>query len=492
MQKTGILIVLILSINTWVLGQSSGTTCQTAVQLLSLDSFTVDTVPMGGSSFTPSCFGPNTPTDGHWYQFHVCTTGQLAWLCTPTAANVELDWALYNITNGCPTNANSANYVTCNFNYSGETSNPVGMSSTSSSSCPDSALSFNAGKEICPWETVTAGQTYAIFLNNYSYPTATGWNFNFTGSTFNMGPTGSFSVSPDTICGDSGTVSIANNSISATSQIWNFGDGVTDTAPNPGSHTYAQPGTYIVSLKDSSLSGCTTFSQKIVEVASSVISNLPVETICPGLTSTLSAPGILNGTYLWSPGGETSQSITVAPISSTTYSVTCNSTNNCTLTQNVTVNIDTVPIPTIIRSGDTLVTQYFHTYLWKLNSNDISSNQEVIINSNGDYQVFVTDIYGCSNTSAILNVTGLGVNSLILEQGITLYPNPGNGNFTVDFPDNDLKKIEITDAIGRTVLPLTTIMGQGHFSLNELSNGLYFLSIIQNNQVKTLKFSVAK
>ena len=492
MQKTSILFVLIFSVYTSISAQSPGTTCQTAVQLLSLDSFTLDTVPLGSSSFTPSCFGPNTPTNGHWYEFHVCTTGQLAWLCTPTAANVELDWALYNITNGCPTNANSANYVTCNFNYSGETSNPVGMSSSSNTSCPDSALSFNATKEICPSETVTAGQTYAIFINNYSYPTTTGWNFNFTGSTFNMGPASIFSVSPDTICADSGTVSIVNSSINATSQIWNFGDGITDTMANTGTHTYTQPGTYIISLKDSSLAGCTSFSQKLVEVSPSVISNLPAETICPGLTATLSAPAILNGTYLWSPGGETSQSITASPLSSTNYSVTCTSTNSCTLIQNETVRVDSVPIPTITQNGDTLQTQPFHSYQWRFNSTDIVGGQEIIINANGNYDVIVTDVYGCSNTSAIQNVTGLGLNNISLDEVIKLYPNPGNGSFTIQFSNNALREIEITDAIGRTVLPLTTIIGQKHFNLNQLSNGVYLLRVFENKQLKSLKFTVVK
>jgi hypothetical protein len=46
------------------------------------------------------------------------------------------------------------------------------------------------------------------------------------------------------------------------------------------------------------------------------------ETICVGNSTTLTAnPSVAGGSYLWSPGGETTQSITVSPSSNTTYSV---------------------------------------------------------------------------------------------------------------------------------------------------------------------------
>ena len=177
-----------------------GNTCGTAAHLCSLASFTVGTVPAGGSSFTPSCFG-STPDAGQWYQFTVGVTGQLAWKCKPTAAHIELDWAFYNITNGCPTAADAANYTMCNYNYSGSHSNPIGMSPTAAAGhCPDSTITNNAAREICPWETVVAGQTYAIFINNYSYSPppllagVTGWTFNFDSSTFQMAPVDTFLV----------------------------------------------------------------------------------------------------------------------------------------------------------------------------------------------------------------------------------------------------------------------------------------------------------
>src|SRR4029079_8686048 len=46
------------------------------------------------------------------------------------------------------------------------------------------------------------------------------------------------------------------------------------------------------------------------------------ETICSGQTATLTAtPSAPGGTYTWSPGGQSTQSITVSPTVTTTYSV---------------------------------------------------------------------------------------------------------------------------------------------------------------------------
>src|ERR1700728_2034858 len=103
MKKSAALVLFYFSIIAgFCQGVNPGSTCDSATNLCSLDAFTVGTLPIGGTSFTSWCFG-STPDDGQWYKFTVSVTGQLAWRCTPDSQNIELDWALYNITNGCPT-----------------------------------------------------------------------------------------------------------------------------------------------------------------------------------------------------------------------------------------------------------------------------------------------------------------------------------------------------------------------------------------------------
>ena len=385
---------------------SPGSTCATAAHLCNEAPFTVAQIPAGGSSFTPSCFG-GTPADGQWYQFTVGVTGQLAWQCTPTTAGIELDWAFYDITNGCPTNATAANYAMCNYNYSGSISNPIGMTVNAPvNRCPDSAITGNAARELCPWETVVVGHTYAIFINNYSYPVNTGWNFNFTNSTFVMAPVDTFVLSPDTICGSTGTVTVTNMSAAQVWQKWNFGDGTTSTLVNPPPHNYTAPGTYFISLQDSSQTGCTAVASKSVLISPYPTLTVPNDTICPGnpgtLTATAVAPG---GAFLWSTGATTA-SITASPAATTTYTVTCTSAIACTATASASIVVNSNPtasitaVPTSVCPGmsSVLTASVGNTYAWSNGSTTRAIN--VLPASTTTYTVTVTLAGGCTATAS--------------------------------------------------------------------------------------------
>jgi hypothetical protein len=71
-------------------------------------------------------------------------------------------------------------------------------------------------------------------------------------------------------------------------------------------------------------------------------------TICSGSSTTLTANSTAGVSYLWSPGGQTTASITVSPISTTTYSCTAtengaSTTVNSVITVNPTPTINTIP-----------------------------------------------------------------------------------------------------------------------------------------------------
>ena len=356
-------------------------------QTLYEGAFTLASVPAGGSNFTPDCFTdlgfPQTPQDGVWYQFTVGVSGQISWECSPTTQpsspgagdGIELDWAMYDITNGCPTTANQSNEVACNFNFEGENSDPIGMSSTSTTNCPTSADPGTALHEFCPSINLTAGQTYAIFINNYTYPEATGWNFNFNGSTFKMAPVDTFLVMPDTICGDSGIVSLNNQSVAAVWQEWKFGDGDTSVDSIPLPHLYTDTGTYFITLMDSSITGCVSVSNKSVLITPYPAVTIQNDTICPGGTGTLTAkPSIPGGTYLWSPGGQTTSSISVTPGSNTPYTVTYTSPTGCTATatasviisNNASATITAVPATICANQSSVLTATNGTSYLWSV------------------------------------------------------------------------------------------------------------------------------
>jgi hypothetical protein len=81
----------------------------------------------------------------------------------------------------------------------------------------------------------------------------------------------------------------------------------------------------------------------------------------------------------------------------------------------------------------------------------------------------------------------------------TVYPNPANDNATValEMKQGGNLKIALIDLTGKTVKTVFNDMamkGQQtfEFNTNDLSTGLYIISIASDNKVKTLKFSVVK
>ncbi|NNM15961.1 MAG: hypothetical protein HKO56_04825, partial [Bacteroidia bacterium] len=132
-----------ICIQSWNPQPAPGSDCATATRICNKQSFISVDTSYGSSGLQPSCFGLPADEDVY-YKFSVSKTGTLEWTATPVD-NVEMDWALYDITGGCPGIEVACNYTTWFINYS------FGMSSTSPG-CPFS--------QFCPPIIVTQGSTY--------------------------------------------------------------------------------------------------------------------------------------------------------------------------------------------------------------------------------------------------------------------------------------------------------------------------------------------
>lgn len=137
-------------------------------------------------------------------------------------------------------------------------------------------------------------------------------------------PTAWMSASSTQLCA-SGCIDFYDNSTnSPTSWTWTFpgSDTPSSTAQNPGTVCWSSPGNYTVSFQACNAFGCNT-QYVDIEVSNGASVSVNSPSICTGSSATLTAnPSSPGGTFLWSPGGETTQSITVSPGSTTNYSVT--------------------------------------------------------------------------------------------------------------------------------------------------------------------------
>lgn len=255
---------------------------------------------------------------------------------------------------------------------------------------------------------------------------------------------------------------------------WNFGDPSSPTntsSTQHPNHTFTTAGTYSVTLVVSNSSGCQGQSQQTVTVNANPVINVPNAGMCAGTQATLNGPGGYPG-YSWS-SGQTTESITVSPASTTNYTLTVTDGNGCTGSASATVSVDQLPIPnagmpqTICEgTGANLVGSGGTTYTW--NPGNISgSNVTVFPTVTTTYTLTVSSNVGCSAVDDVtINVNPMPLadagNDLAICEGesITIFSNtspgsilwtPGNlvtPNITVNPNVTTTYVLSVSDAIG--------------------------------------------
>ncbi len=326
-----------------------GSSCGTATPLCNSSNFTLNPFPANNNGFSPPCFLGASLQQPVFYQFTVGQTGTLQWTADVQGV-AEYDWALYNITGGCPNAATTP--FACNYNYAFGNSDIIGMQAGPGA----------CSGEFCDPATVTAGQTYMLIIDNFSNNSA-GFNMSFAGSTFLIAPTAQFTVNPTTAC-ESANVTITNTSVAASSYNWNFGNGNTSTVQNPPIQSYSTPGTYLISLTASSATGCTNItSQSVTITENHTITAGANQTLCAGtpltnITMTIGggATGVTSANL--PPGVTSSVSAGVVTLSGTpstagTYNYTITTTgNSCTVaTANGIITVSPINTVTVASSN---------------------------------------------------------------------------------------------------------------------------------------------
>ncbi|MEI6815984.1 MAG: kelch repeat-containing protein [Bacteroidota bacterium] len=308
------------------------------------------------------------------------------------------------------------------------------------------------------------------------------------------------------------TVNFINNSVNATSFLWNFGDNSSSTSFAP-SHTYAIPGTYTVKLITyNSLNSTTDSSIQIITVLQSpspVISGNTV--ICQGDSSILDAGSYPQ--YLWSTGATTP---TITITLANTYIVTVTDYNGCTGSASITVNPNFTPTITgnnCICTGDSSILDAgtFSQYHWSTGA----TTQTITVHSSNTYSVTVSDNNGCTaSTSITVNTISIPVitgnnsfcqgSSTVLNAGsYTHYHwNTGATTPTITVNTSNTYFVTVTDIHGCTAsasltvtvhpnptVPLTGVTLCGHTNLNSGSFAQYHWSTGETTQNITVTLS---
>ncbi|MCZ2356881.1 MAG: proprotein convertase P-domain-containing protein, partial [Bacteroidia bacterium] len=270
-------------------------------------------------------------TNSTWYIFTTQSSGVFTFMLN---TQQDYDFIMYNITGTSCSSIPSLTPVRCN--YSAQYGN-TGLQNSGNTSA--ASISVDAsGSPYMPGVQVTAGQTYVLMINNY-----TG---NSTGYSLTFGGVSIADVTPPTL------LSPVNVSCNSRSITLRFSENINCSTVSPADFSFTGPSPISVS----SISGCTS------AFSNSITLNLNVGILTPGLyTLNIAAGSILDvcnngilaasepftlvadaiitgnsttctggsvtltadpagGTYLWN-NGQTTRTITVSPVVTTTYRV---------------------------------------------------------------------------------------------------------------------------------------------------------------------------
>ncbi len=275
--------------------------------------------------------------------------------------------------------------------------------------------------------------------------------------------------------------------------------------------TVSTSGTYSVVYTDANQ--CSATSNTITVN----VSNAPLPTVqatgslslCQGDSVVLTAS--TSDSYLWSPNGETTQSITVH--TAATYYVTTTNANACDgVGQSANEVVAVTPQPTasatyVINNGNTIVFTNTSTsatsYSWDFgdfNSSSAQNPTHVFADFN-NYTVVLTAINGGCHDTISFNIANLSVKELAKDNSMTvsIFPNPMTemGTILVDVKEFSPISIVITDnkgAIVNEVLNQNLEAGKHEISLdtNNFENGLYYVIVRTSKSNNITKINVIK
>lgn len=219
----------------------------------------------------------------------------------------------------------------------------------------------------------------------------------------------SVAVSPSvSICNGNTTVLVASG---PNGQTYSWLPSATLTGANTANPTASPTVTTTYTVTATNSFGCTITDSVTVQVTAAAPITVSNDTsLCNGGNATLIASGAT--TYTWSPGNQTGSTITVGPVSTTTYVVVGN-TNNCSSSDTVVVTV--APPLTVYAGPDFDVCSGTQinlnvgvtggTYSWTPSASIIGSSttQSVLAAPTGttSFTVNVTDANGCISADTI-------------------------------------------------------------------------------------------
>ncbi|MBI4929152.1 MAG: T9SS type A sorting domain-containing protein [Bacteroidetes bacterium] len=302
-----------------------------------------------------------------------------------------------------------------------------------------------------------------------------------------------------TICmGDSTMLNVnATGGTGAYTYVWTPVGSLND---NTLSNPMATPGvttTYTVLVVDAN--GCSSSDNVTITVMPVPVAAISgSSTACLGDSSTLIASGGIF--YMWNTG-VTTASISISPISNTTYTVIVSNGGNCSDTAIISITVTTPPTVFMLAPTNATCSSCADgsagafatgnpplTYLWSNGTTNQIANGLLP----GTYTVCVTDVNGCAKCDTVT----VGFTVGIINTGspnFAVYPNPFSDITTIFFGNIiPHAEVKVMDMLGKEVRQVVVNNSdKAIISKNNLRNGIYFMKIVsEGNTIGTGKLIV--
>ncbi len=296
--------------------------------------------------------------------------------------------------------------------------------------------------------------------------------------TFLSNPTVSI-LGPSSVCSGASTSYTANG---AGTYTWsNLATGNVVTFTPATSTSYSVIGANAGVCFGTAVISVSVVPSPVINIASSS------SVVCLNSTSaTLIGSGGL--TYTWLPGGANTNSISVSPVSNTTYTLIGADAAGCKNSSTLPLTVANLPTvtaaaafsvvcpnePARLTAGGAL------SYSW----NTGATTSSIIVTSSvtSIYTVTGTDANGCSATKTVqikVSASCVGINELNSNPNyeMRLSPNPTNGELTIESEDK-IKSVEVYDLAGKLLhKEIVTPVYQHQINLSFLNNSIYLIRV---------------
>lgn len=416
---------------------------------------------------------------------------------TVTGLSVGSNTFVWSITNGiCPASNDTLEII--------RNSPPAAPTATGNTTvCEGSATMITAASAATSpsylwWDSIVAGNTLAQTTVLNTGPLldtttfwltvtdgATGCTSDRTPITVDVIPAPMVDLGPDTTVCQGDTVCF-DAGAGLAGYVWN-------TSELTQSICTTTPGMYWVVVTDAN--NCQNLDTVFLNTNPTPMLDAGMDTeFCTGTSVTIGDVNPdPNATHSWSPSGNTP---TISVNAGGTYILTATGTNGCEVSDTVLVteldvpaaafSMDTSGCPTILFSDNsTDATSWSWNFGNGTSGNGPTATQNYSNSGGGTYTVTLTvsNICGTDSSSQTLEISCLvGIDPLLSNLSVSLYPNPNQGQFRVSFSElKEDAEIQVFDMTGKEIYqrPIENPNGSHEevIDLGEVSQGVYFFRL---------------